>query len=142
MKKDDDNNEPRIVRRNGSEISTHVGIYHHSITVELALRHRSRLVTVEEIAKVQFGRATLPFIHFVRSKLWYDVNLLIDRDELAIMKYEDAGYRRIVGLKLFNPKTDKSMFSIWFERYTKRRNQTISKIEKVEKLHALLDGNN
>ena len=91
MKKDDENKEPHIVRRNGSEISTHVGIYIHSITVDLTLRHRSRLVTVEEIAKVQFGRVDRTLVRYVRSQLWYDVNLMIALDELAIMKYEDDG---------------------------------------------------
>ena len=32
------------------------------------------------------------------------------------------------------------MFGVWFERYAKRKNQTIAKIKKVQKLRQQLNG--
>lgn len=128
--------EAHLVGRRGKEISTHVGTYLHAITTQMVERYPNRLITVKELAQIQFGKVNEDSIWTVRRKLWQTVNVLLEDGKLTFIKYANfyGGYGRVMGIKSFNRETDQRDFDFWLSRYIKRYQQTADKLSRIELL--------
>lgn len=134
-KNGEDNNEVRLVGPRGEEISSHAGIYNTDAAILLANRYPNRIVTIEELSRVQFRKSKPELVRICRNRLWHTINIMIfDRRQLAFIIYEPDGYRRIIGYKLFRGLKDVPLFKLWHGRIIARQEFTDDKLEMIDLL--------
>jgi len=136
--KNNDNNNHHIVRRNGKEISAYVGSYSNLATMELMQRHSSRLITVKELTFVHYGQVTEALMQLTRQQMWRAPNALLDDGQLSFIKYGDDWPHKIEGIKMFNPRTDKRAFDVWWQRVKDRKIFTDAKLDMIKELYRKL----
>lgn len=135
MKNEKHNNEVRLVGARGHEVSSHSGVYSTEAAILIASRYPNRYVTIEELCRVQFGRVTAPLVRICRNRLWHTINVMIfDHRQLAFIRYESGGYRRILGYKIAQLPKDKAEFDIWLGRVIDRQKFTDEKLALIELL--------
>jgi hypothetical protein len=137
MKNDNNGNGSKhIVRRNGKDVSIHVGTYSNLATMELMQRHPNRLITVKELTLLHFGRVNEPLMQLIRQRLWRAPNMLLDEGLLSFIRYEDEWPFKIVGIKMFNPRTDMPPFNFWYQRIKDRKLFTDEKLDDIKRIYS------
>jgi hypothetical protein len=132
---ENNNNEVRLVGSRGREVSSRAGIYSTDAAILIANRYPNRYVTIEELCRVQFGRITPALVRICRNRLWHTINVMIfDHRQLAFIRYEPDGYRRIIGYKICQLPKDKVQFDIWLKRIIDRQEFTDEKLALIELL--------
>jgi hypothetical protein len=136
--KNDDNGNHHIVRRNGKEISAYVGSYSNLATMELMRRHPGRLISIRELTFVHYGQVNEALMQLTRQQMWRAPNALLDEGRLSFIRYDDDWPHKIVGIKMFNPRTDKTPFNVWWQRVKDRKIFTDAKLDMIKRLYRSL----
>lgn len=129
------NRESWLVGPRGREVSKYKGTYYNDATIALLERNPGRMVSVVEISKMQFGDRgkDKDLIRYVARRLNDAINIMLyDEQRLAFLFYETFGRGRVIGAKLFDPKTDQKAFDRWLSRYVRREEQTSDKLARIE----------
>ena len=88
------------INRRGKLRSQRLGVHQIAVTVAVAKKFEGRIVSVHEIAKIQFGSVNEFSERRVRKELWRAVNMLLREGIPAYPIYDKKGFGRKIGIKV------------------------------------------
>ena len=101
-----------IIEPNGEFKSNRLGTYSDDVTMSLAQKFAGKIVTVRDIARVQFGRVSYHSEQRVRRSISRAVNMFLRDGILAIPVYEETGRHKVVGVKVISEYNAEDMSAV------------------------------
>jgi hypothetical protein len=123
-----------LVRSRGKWLSTHVGTYHDTVTMALAIKRAGKITSVRQIVRAQYGRVTDCMEIYVRGRVWKSVNLLLEADKPAYPIYDKNGHHKVIGLKViaYYNATDLTALTAYLDACVERNEITLAKVNLLK----------
>ena len=122
------------IGQNGRVISSRIGQYSDNVTAELARKFSGKIVSVRDIARVQYGRLNSHNEQYVRRKVTRAVNVLLESGIPAFPIYETTGRHKVVGIKVLAEYNEEDMEQLreYQETAVKRGEISLAKAKAIE----------
>lgn len=122
----------------GQDVSSRLGTYSHVITTQLAQKYPGEIISIGDIAKVQYGRKAREGSHteqYIRQQLTKSVNMLLDAGIPAIPIYDKHGTHKKIGIKVISEynEEDYNLLTAYKEAAVTRGDLSSAKAKLVEK---------